>query len=62
MTSTMGQTVTAISTTPSTPTRRPSPWEPARPLGTHWTRMSDSVRFLASMATFATGNRVTTRR
>lgn len=34
-----------------------APWEPARPLGTRWTRMSDSVRFLASVAGFATGAR-----
>lgn len=38
-------------------TRCPAPWEPARPLGTRWTRMSAAVRFLASVAGFATGSR-----
>lgn len=38
-------------------THCPVPWEPARPLGTRWTRMSDSVRFLAAVAGFATGGR-----
>lgn len=55
--------MTAINTT--TRRQRPrgqSPWEPARPLGTRWTRMSDSVKFLASMAGFATGSRTTIRR
>lgn len=37
--------------------QRPGPWEPPRPLGTRWTRMTDSVRLLASVAGMAAGTR-----
>ncbi len=32
-------------------------WEPPRPIGTRWQRMTDSVRFLASVAGFVGGSR-----
>lgn len=36
-------------------------WEPARPIGTRWRRMSDSVRLLASVAGIVGGGRATVR-
>lgn len=32
-------------------------WEPPRPIGSRWHRMTDSVRFLASVAGFVGGSR-----
>lgn len=53
-------TATGHRSTPRSPHRsptRPGPWEPPRPLGTRWTRITDSVRLLASVAGMATGTR-----
>lgn len=56
-------TRTEVTIMPMTPARKQqmTSWEPPRPIGTRWQRMTDSVRLVASVAGIVGGGRTAAR-